>query len=233
MNVKNLLLAGAALVSFTAFSTAHAQDNSNSTYSYKRTVKTSSTTRTPEITPLSGFYLGGFGGYGWTDLETDGGPDFDVNGGDYGIFAGYQLDALLDRSINNAFGLGINGALEFHYAWSDADDDATVAGIGVEAEKDHEWGVSFRPGLSFVDQYSPFGAKPYGIIGYRQAEYEGSAAGFSGDETYHGFELGIGTELIAYNDFGVRLEYSHVWYGEENGVDPDENDVRLGVAYHF
>ncbi len=179
--------------------------------------------------PLSGVYVGGFAGYGWTDAETDIGTDFDINGGDYGLFLGYQLDALLDRSL----GLGINGAIEFHYAWSDADDDGTVGGVPVSAEKDHEWGVSFRPGLSFVDNYMPLGIKPYGIVGYRQAEYEATAAGLSGDETYHGFELGIGTELIAYQDFGVRLDYSHTFYGEEDGIDPDEDDLRLGVAYHF
>jgi len=184
------------------------------------------------ITPLSGVYVGAFGGYGWTDADTSAGT-LDVNGGDYGVFAGYQLDAILDSTLNRSFGMGINGALEVHYALSDADDSQSVGGTTVDTEKNHEFGISFRPGLSFVDRYAPFGVKPYGIIGYRRAEFQSSAAGVSEEENYNGFELGIGTELIAYEDFGIRLDYSHVFYDEENGIDADEDDLRLGLAYHF
>jgi hypothetical protein len=181
---------------------------------------TRATTRN-DVTATPNIYIGGYGGYGWTDLDTNG-PDFDVNGGDYGIFAGIGLDALT-RHTNMDW--GVTGAIEGFYGWSDADDSS----FGTEAAKDHEWGVNFRPGMAFLDRYSPMGMKPYGIIGYRRANFEVGGA----DEDFNGFELGLGTELLAYNDFGVRLDYSHVWYGEENGIDPDENDLRLGVAYHF
>ena len=175
------------------------------------------------VSPLSGVYAGAFGGYTWADADvSSGGGKADLNGDEYGVFLGYQLDTLLDKSL----GLGINGALEIYYAWSDLEDTTSA---GVEVEKDNEWGISFRPGLSFVDRYTPLGLKPYGIVGYRRAEYE--TAG--GDEIFDGFELGLGTELIAYQDFGVRLDYTHVWYSEEEGLDPDEDNLRLGVAYHF
>lgn len=167
-----------------------------------------------EVSPLSGVYVGGYGGYGWTDAEGAG----DLDGFDYGAFAGYSIDTLLDRTL----GLGINASVEGFYGWSDQDDDGV--------EKDNEWGVSFRPGLSFVDNYMPLGLKPYGIFGYRSAEFESDAGG---SDWHDGFELGIGTEVIAYQDFGVRLDYSHVFYEDKGGVDPDEDDIRLGVAYHF
>lgn len=208
---KSAFLLSAALFAVAASASgAHAQTNSYSENS---------------VSPLSGVYVGGFGGYSWNDTDTTGAGNLSVDGGDYGLFVGYQLDTLLDRTI----GLGINGAIEAHYAWSDASD--TVGGVKVE--KDHEWGVSFRPGLSFVDSVMPVGVKPYGIIGYKRANFEASAGGVSADRNFDGFELGLGTELIAFNDFGVRLDYSHTWYEDKAGVDPSGDDLRLGMAYHF
>lgn len=177
-----------------------------------------------ELTPLSGPYIGAFGGYGWTDAET-GGPDLDVNGMDYGILGGFLLDAFLQDTLN----IGINAALEGHYAWSEADDSVG----GIDIEKDHEWGVSLRPGFSALDDVTPWSGRSYAILGWRRAEFEASGGGLSGDEDFDGFELGIGSELIAYDDVGLRLDYTHVFYGEENGIDPDEDDLRLGLVYHF
>lgn len=208
---KALLFSAALLATAVAAPGAHAQTN---TYSENT------------ISPLSGVYAGAFGGYSWNETDVAGtATDLSVDGGDYGIFLGYQIDTLLDRTI----GLGINGAIEAHYAWSDAEDEVG----GVTIEKDHEWGVSFRPGLSFVDNVMPLGMKPYGIIGYKRANFEASAGGLSDDEDFDGFELGIGTELIAYNDFGIRVDYSHTWYEDKSGFDPSGDDLRLGVAYHF
>ena len=168
-------------------------------------------------------YIGAFGGYGWSDAG-----EADLDGADYGIYAGMRVDTLLDNTINR-LGLGITGALEVHYGWSSQDD--TVA--GVDLDKKDEFGISFRPGLTIVDRINPLDFNTYGILGYKRAEYEASVGGLAADEDYDGFELGLGTELVAYDNMGVRLEYAHTWYEEKDDVDPDEDTVRLGVSYQF
>lgn len=209
---KTFLKAGVAALALTLFISAPASAQSQ-------------TRADGDTVARSNFYLGGYGGYGWTDADIDAGPTADVNGGDYGVMAGFEIGGFLDRSL----GVGLNGALEFHYGWSDADD--TVGGALIE--KDNEWGVSFRPGLAFVSKMMPLDLKPYAILGYRRTELEVTTGGTTFDQGYDGFELGIGTELVAYGDFGVRLDYTHVFYGEEAGIDPSEDNLRLGVVYHF
>ncbi len=169
--------------------------------------------REGSMSTLSGLYAGAYGGYDWTDADAPGAGN--VQGFDYGVFAGYKVDYILDKTVNR-LGLGLNGAVEGFYGWSEADDG--------DFDKENEWGVSFRPGLSIINEYA-HGLNPYGIFGWRRTEFEGT--------DLDGFELGIGTEIVAYGNFGVRLDYSHTFYEDDNGLDPDSNDLRLGLAYHF
>ncbi|MGM0423111.1 MAG: outer membrane beta-barrel protein [Pseudomonadota bacterium] len=201
--MKKILFATAALLAFSATS-AEAQQQQR----YEE----------GSLSPLSGFYLGGTAGYG--NGEGGGLGSDDYEGGEYGVFAGYKADAILNRTVNQ-MGIGLNGAIEAHYIWSDADSDAI--------EKDTEWGVSFRPGFSVLDEVTPLGLNPYGIIGYRRAEFETAAE----TNDHDGFELGIGTEVLAYNNIGVRIDYAHTWYEEKNDYDPTEHTIRAGLAYHF
>jgi opacity protein-like surface antigen len=223
--MKKILMTAAAVAALT--SPALAQDKSGTTYTpqapaqtqtrvYDTTPTYSSTTTTETgVSPLTGFYAGAYGGYSWSDLDSDvAGADADVDGWDYGLFAGYKMDQLLQGMM------GINGALEAFYGWSNADD--TVA--GVDFEKNHEWGINFRPGISISETINP-----YGIIGYRHADFDTGAD----NEGFNGLDLGLGTGLVAMGNWGARLDYTHTFYKENDGVDPDEDDIRLGLAYHF
>lgn len=172
--------------------------------------------------PMTGLYAGVQGGYSWLEADSNipaVGSEYVMDGTEYGVFVGYKLDKWLQPNM------GMTGALEAHYEWSNNDD--TVGGINVE--KDSSWGVQFRPGIAISDTINP-----YGIIGYKRANFEASAGGAAAEDDYNGFELGIGTELVAYGDLGFRVDYSHTWY-EDNGAafDPNEHSIKAGVAYHF
>ena len=79
--------------------------------------------------PLTGVYAGVQGGYSW--IDADGATDYDVDGEEYGVFVGFQVDEWLQDTV------GLTGAVEAHYEWSNADD--TVG--GVEAEKNSRRGT--------------------------------------------------------------------------------------------
>ena len=195
--MTRLLLATAAVVAISAPAMA---DNYNN--------------NSPFASALTGAYIGAMGGYTYVDADVPGG-DVNLDGGDYGVFVGYKLDQYLQNTI------GVNGAIEAHYAWSGADDDGL--------EKDNEWGVSFRPGMSIISNTLNLETVPYAILGYKRAEIETPA----GDNWHDGFELGLGTELVAWDHMSTRLEYSHTFYEEKGGIDPDDDSIRLGLGYRF
>ncbi len=175
---------------------------------------------------LTGPYVGVYGGYDWTDVDTAN-NEFQLDDWEGGIYAGYKLDHFLGEGM----GIGANAAIEVFYGAGSGDDAIN----GVTAEKGQEWGVSLRPGISFLENATAdLGWNPYGIIGYRRTDFQVSGPGVAtSSEELDGIELGLGTELVAYGDVGVRLEYSHTWYDGEDGLDPDSDAIRLGASYHF
>ena len=181
-----------------------------------------------QTTALTGPYIGVYGGYDWTGTDTSFATNPTPQGWEGGVFAGYKVDKLLGWTKN--IGIGGSTAFEGFYGLSNADDKTAGGGM----KKDNEWGLSVRPGISFLDSVTNgTGINPYMILGYRNTDFETISAGVSSSQRYGGFELGVGTELIAFGNAGLRLDYSHIWYASEGGIDPESNDLRAGVSYHF
>jgi len=127
--------------------------------------------------------------------------------------------------------MGLEGGVEAHYAWSGNDgENGTVGVVPTTLEKRNEWGVDLRPGFAVLSQAMPLNIRPYAILGYRQTEFNDSA---TAGNIHSGFALGAGAELVTYKHYGVRLDYDHVFYGTDDGIVPHEDDLRLGLAYHF
>jgi len=177
-----------------------------------------------EINP----YIGAYGGYAMTETEIEDTPTSEPDGFDYGVFVGVKVDNILKSA-----GLGLTGAIEVHYGASGADDTVNDAGTPVTVEKGSEFGISFRPGLSLGQISEVLNINPYGILGYKNTEFEITSPATTVERDFNGFELGIGTQLMAYDNYLVRLEYAHTFYGDKDGFDPSEDTVRLGVAYQF
>jgi len=177
-------------------------------------------------------YLGLYGGYSFTEGVAS--ADAEPSGLDYGGFAGLKFEDPISDDL--AFTLGI----EFSAGGASVEDDGAqiILGANVSStfEKNYEYGASVRPGLSFKPSAS-FVINPYAILGYRRTEYDitASAGGASASvsQEYDGFELGLGTNLLTYNNFDLRFEYSHTFYDEEGTFSPDEDSFRFGLVYHF
>jgi hypothetical protein len=171
-------------------------------------------------------YVGGYGGYG----ASDGYRDNEPSGLDYGVFAGFKFQRLMSANW------GVTAAIEGNLGGSGIEDEGQVNGVNITTEKNHEYGISFRPGLTFKPSAS-FILNPYAIIGYRATEYDvtGSLGGFTSSATaeYDGFELGLGTNLLTYNNFDLRFEYSRTFYDANGLFSPDEDSFRFGLVYHF
>jgi len=201
--IKFLASTAAVLTTILTFSSAHA-DNINT----------------------SNFYVGGFGGWDWNRVDVPDGTSFKPDGSDWGGFVGYNFGTTPDQGL-----YGLRTGIEAHYGWTGSNSEAGIIdGTSTSLEKKHEWGVDLRPGFGSVYHAEPVDINPYAILGYRQAEFSNSV---TSDTTHPGFDLGLGTELISYEHFGVRLDYTHVFYRSEEGIEPHEDDLRLGLAYHF
>jgi opacity protein-like surface antigen len=225
--MKKVLLAAAAVIAMAP--AAHAQDKYGRTFEPQpqasapattTTTTTVATTPTPTYTSndtgsmtTGGPYIGAYGGYAWANADTAAG-NADVNGEDYGGMIGYKVNNVMNNTM------GISTAVEAYLGGSTADD--TVGGVDVK--KNREWGVNVRPGIQMSN-----GFNPYAILGYRRTNFE-----VAGDENgYNGFDAGVGAELVSWGNMGLRADYTHTWYNSNNGIDPDENDVRVGLTYHF
>lgn len=81
----------------------------------------------------------------------------------------------------------------------------------------------------------------YATGGFAWADYDLAAAGNTTSETFTGYQIGAGTELMMSQNWGLRLEYLYTDLSEEtvttgavtNTYDPDFHTLRAGLTFKF
>lgn len=194
--------------------------------------------------PFSGGYIGLSVGYtmGNVEAEYDFTPlalpifsgDEDVNGLEFGGFAGYRHQF----ESGFVFGAEVGGLL------SNADGERNgVFGAAdrITLEKNNEVYVSLKPGYAFQEN-----SMIYLIGGYHRTNFELSYSDgvntTSADDNFRGFHFGVGAEYKPKENISLRLEYKNQQYNDKSYTTPgigtekyggDENTFRIGVAYNF
>ncbi|CDZ49852.1 outer membrane protein [Neorhizobium galegae] len=180
-----------------------------------------------QVFTWSGPYLGVHGGYGWTDGSFDisgvGTLGADLNGGLFGVFAGYN------HQFSNNLVIGIEGDIE--YNWNE---EEVLA--GAEARTELQGSVRGRIGYAF-DR-----ALVYATGGWAATQGVAEVPGFSDEtETFNGYTVGAGVDYAFTNNIFGRVEYRYTDFGSKTfdfgagtiDADLDQHAIRVGLGVKF
>jgi outer membrane immunogenic protein len=198
----------------------------------------------PVVAPVpswNGFYIGGFGGYGWSNEISVG-----------NVFIGGTR--VTTDELNGAFGGGTIGfnwqapgsqfvwGIEVDVAGSDigaGDSNGLVSArdrIDVFGSVTGRLGVAFNSALLYVK----------GGYGWANNQIDVDAFGvnvFSQSNTHSGWTVGAGLEYLFAPNWSAKVEYQYYDFGSQNyasGIVPGGIDlgasihtVKAGINYHF
>lgn len=231
--MKSIFLASAAIVALAVPS--YAADLAPAPYTKAPPVVA------PIATNWSGFYIGGFGGYGWSNEISASNPFVggirastdELNGGFGGGTIGYNWQAPGSQFV---WGIEVDVA---------GGDIGTSASFGPVSGKDSidafgsvtgRLGVAFNSALLYVK----------GGYGWANNQIDVDAFGvniYSQSKTHSGWTIGAGLEYMLAPNWSAKVEYQYYDLGKENyasnvilgGVDlgASIHTVKAGINYHF
>ena len=211
----------------------------------------------------TGFYVGGFVGYGWggndwtvvDDPIQAYSPDFD------GFLGGLQIG--YDYQFGNNFVLGIQADIAWasldgskSYSGSYIDPDATGSFSGTVKTK-AEWISTLTARIGFAADHALFyikGGAAWADLSHSNEvtdRYDDGATitvtNFSGSKsnTRSGWTLGAGVEYLFAPNWSLFLEYDYYDFGDKNividygpwldtyKIDTNVSAVKIGVNYRF
>jgi outer membrane immunogenic protein len=173
----------------------------------------------PPLAPVfswTGFYIGGHGGYGWSDSQG-----LDLKGGFGGGQVGYNYQ------MNN-FVWGIEGDV----AWADISQDNPFGVRSVNVKFDTLASVRGRLGIAYGN------ALFYATGGGGWGHFKISSGPFSDSTWLSGWTAGGGVEYAFMPNWSAKVEFLHYGFGSETLIglptgDLDVNTIKGGINYRF
>lgn len=181
-----------------------------------------------DATPWTGAYVGLSLGHAWATTGVEGlgtAYQFDSSGALYGAYAGYTWQA--GRLV---FGLEADISTGSLGGSSDTAINPVVT--------DLNWLAAARGRLGFLVTPSFY---LYGMAGVAWAGYDLKAATIERDQTFFGYQVGVGGELRMSQSWSLRLDYLYTdlqaaskdYPGFANTYDPDFHTIRAGLTFRF
>jgi len=179
--------------------------------------------KAPPLAPVfswTGFYIGGHGGYGWSDSQG-----LDLRGGFGGGQIGYNYQ------VNN-FVWGIEGDI----AGGDISETDNFAGVSVKVTFNTLASLRGRVGVAYGN------ALFYGTGGGGWGNFKATGSGFgltvSDNAWLSGWTAGGGVEYAFMPNWSAKVEYLHYGLGSETifGVPTgnlDIDTIKAGINYRF
>ncbi len=227
--VKGALLTGAMLAGLLAASPVEAADLDR-----PRRVEPPADFAPPFHRPVNydrwaGFYLGGSLAYGWGEGRTSGqigSLAFDQDGVIGTVFAGYNWQSsMVVYGLEADIGTGtLSSSRPTAFGTLQSDLNALGSLRG-------RLGVVVAPSLLL-----------YGTAGLAWADMDFNLSdGKARSETFMGYQLGLGSELMLSEKLNLRLEYIYtdlsnervIHGGMTNSYDPDFHQIRAGIVLKF
>jgi len=185
----------------------------------------------------TGFYIGGFGGYGWGGKARADNTDFDDDGID---------DTAAFPKMKGGFGGGTIG-----YNWQGFGSpfvfglEAEIAGSGIDLSfvdpadgsgasyKLNMFGsVTGRIGYAVNDMLLIYAKGGYAWARTKLSVVDG-ADSFSSSATHSGYTIGAGLEYMMARNWSTKVEYLYADYGKATyGPAPDGDTGRIGLSNH-
>lgn len=194
----------------------------------------------------TGWYLGAQVGYdsyrvrnsvtspGASTLTTN--PVIAANGWVGGLMLGYGMMA------NDWFYFG--GEIFANVSNADQNFSATSGVVPVtytnKFEANSSYGIGLLPGIKMTDSTLTYVRLGWNWANLKTKETVTGSASGSKSNTSNGFVFGVGMETLIVDNWSLRGEFDHTWYGNYTTgatygttVNPSDNQYMLGLIYHF